>query len=75
MLSKYGYCMHLVKIRNKLKIGCFYRQSREEFSIIILGPFFVVVGYEMIITKRALHALLAIFDLISKWHSWNIVNY
>ena len=34
-----------------------------------------LVGYEMLITKRALHALLAIFDLISKWHSWNIVNY
>ena len=28
----------------------------------------------MIVAKRALHALLAIFDLISNCHSWNIVN-
>ena len=51
MLSKYGNCIHLVKIKNMLKIGCFYRQRREEFSI-FCGRFSVVVGYEMIIAKR-----------------------
>ena len=25
MLSKYGNCSRLLKIKNKLKIGCFYR--------------------------------------------------
>ena len=25
MLSKYGNSMHLLKIENKLKIGCFYK--------------------------------------------------
>ena len=31
--TKYGNCRRLLKIKNKLKIGCFYKQSREEFSI------------------------------------------
>ena len=30
MLSNYGNYTRLLKIKNKLKIGCFY--SREEFS-------------------------------------------
>ena len=25
MLSKYGSCAQLLKIKNKLKIGCFYK--------------------------------------------------
>ena len=25
MLSKYGNCMRLLKIKNELKIGCFYK--------------------------------------------------
>ena len=33
MLSKYGNCTRLLKIKNKLKICCFYYLSREEFSI------------------------------------------
>ena len=28
-----GNCTRPLKIKNKLKIGCFYKQSREEFSI------------------------------------------
>ena len=28
-----GNCTRLLKIKNKLKIGCFYKYSREEFSI------------------------------------------
>ena len=54
MLSKYGNRTRSLKIKNKLKIGCFYKQSRKEFSIffffflnktIILLALF---GYEMI---------------------------
>ena len=33
MLSKYGNYTRLFKIKNKLLIGCFYKWSREEFSI------------------------------------------
>ena len=38
MLSKYGNCTRLLKIKKKLKvkIGCFYKKKkkgREEFSI------------------------------------------
>ena len=33
MLSKYGNCSRLLKIKTKLKIGCFYQYSWEEFSI------------------------------------------
>ena len=33
MLSKYGNCRRLLKIKNKLKIAYFYTSSREEFSI------------------------------------------
>ena len=51
MLSKYGNCTRLLKIKNKLKIGC-----REEFSIFV-GAFnktiipLALVGYEMIIVN------------------------
>ena len=30
---KYDNCTRLLKIKNKLKIGCFYKLSREQFSI------------------------------------------
>ena len=33
MLSKYGNYKRLLKIKNKLKMACFYKESREEFSI------------------------------------------
>ena len=33
MLFKYGKCWRLLKIKNNLKIGCFRKESREEFSI------------------------------------------
>ena len=29
MLSRYGNCMHLLKIKNKLKIGCFYKEVQK----------------------------------------------
>ena len=31
---QYGNCTRLLKIKNKLKIGCFYKYSQEEFSIL-----------------------------------------
>ena len=33
MLSNYGNCTRLLKIKNKLKIGYFYKYGREEFSM------------------------------------------
>ena len=56
MLSKYVNCMRLLKIKNKLKIGWFYKQSRKE-SRHFVGVFsktnipLVLVGYEMIIAR------------------------
>ena len=65
MLSKYGNCTRLLKIKNKLKIGCFAnkvgKNSRYCFvgfldkTIIVLA----LVGYEMIIAISALRASLA----------------
>ena len=43
MLSKYGNCTRLLKIKNKLKIGCFVGVFYK--TIIPLA----LVGYEMII--------------------------
>ena len=54
MLSKYGNCTRLLKIKDKVKIGCFFKQSQDEFSI-FCGVFnktlilLTLVGYEMII--------------------------
>ena len=76
LLSKYGNSMRLFKIKNKLKIDCFYKWSQEEFSI-FLGVFnktiipLALVRYEMIIANLALRASLAIYHLISNAHSWN----
>ena len=73
MLSKYGNCMLLLNIKNKLKIGCFHKKSQEEFSIFCeifnktIIPH-VLVGYEMITANRV---LLAICHLISTAYSWN----
>ena len=59
MLPKYGNCTRLLKIKNMLKIGCFYKQSREEFSIYFVGVFnktiipLALVGYEMIIANSS----------------------
>ena len=58
MLSKYRDCTRLLKIKNKLKIGCFYNKSQKELSIYV-GLFFfyetiiplAFFGYEMIIAN------------------------
>ena len=56
MLSKYDNCTRLLKVKNKLKIGCFYKLSREQFST-FCGRFkwkiipLALVGYKMIIAN------------------------
>ena len=56
MLSKYGYCTHLLKIKNKLKIGCLYKKVGKN-SPYFVGVFnktiilLVLVGYEIIIAN------------------------
>ena len=76
MFSKYGNCTHLLKIKNKMKIGCFANKVRKScrYFVIVFNKTIIplaLVGYEMIITNSALHALLAIYHLIPNAHSWN----
>ena len=76
MLSKYGNCMRLLKIENKQKIGYFTNKvgmNSQYFAGVFnktISPL-VPVGYETIIVNSVLHALLAIYHLISNAHSWN----
>ena len=39
MVSKYGNCTRLLKIKNKLNIGCLCKFSREEFALYFVGVF------------------------------------
>ena len=51
MLSKYGNCICLLKIKNKLKIGCF---SNKAWKNIFVGVFvfpLTLAGYVMIIAN------------------------
>ena len=63
-------CTRLLKIKNELKIVCFYKKSREEFSK-FLGVFnktvipLTLVGYEIMIANSGLRASLALCHLIS----------
>ena len=62
----------LVKIKNKLKIGCFYKYRREAFSVFC--GHFSLAGYEMIIAHSALTRLvgyLITIILISNAPPWN----
>ena len=73
MFSKYGNCMRLLKIKNKLKVGCFLQIKSERIldvsrAFLIKQLDLALVGYEMIIANCA---LLAIYHLISNAHSWN----
>ena len=67
MLSKYGNCTRLLKIKNKLKIVYFVGKNSRYFvgvfskTIIPLA----LVGYEMIIAKSALRTSWATHHLIS----------
>ena len=59
MLSKYGNCTCLLKIKNKLKIFCFDKYNVWKNSRYFLGVFnktiipLALVGYEMIIANEA----------------------
>ena len=73
MFSKYGNCMRLLKIKNKLKVGCFLQIKSERIldvsrAFLIKQLVLALVGYEMIIANCA---SLAIYHLISNAHSWN----
>ena len=73
MFSKYGNCLRLLKIKNKLKVGCFLQIKTERIldvsrAFLIKQLVLALVGYEMIIANCA---SLAIYHLISNAHSWN----
>ena len=63
MLSKYGNCTRLIKIKNKLKISCFYKVGKN--SRYFVGVFnkaiipLALVGYEVIIANSALVGYLS----------------
>ena len=56
MLSKYGNCTRLLKIKNKLKNDCFYKVGKN--SRYFVGVFnktiipLTLVGYDMIIVRN-----------------------
>ena len=65
--------MRLLKIKNKLKVGCFLQIKSERIldvsrAFLIKQLVLALVGYEMIIANCA---LLAIYHLVSNAHSWN----
>ena len=76
MLPKYDNCTRLLKIKNKLKIGCFPNKVGKN-SRYFVGVFnktiipLALVGFEMILANSALRASLAIYHLISNAPSWN----
>ena len=76
MLSKYGNCTRLLKIKNKLKSVAFTNKVRKN-SRYFVGVFNKTIislaldGYEMIIANSVLHISLAIYHLIPNAHSWN----
>ena len=41
MLSKYGKCTHVLKIKNKLKIGCFNLQIKSGRILNVLWAFLI----------------------------------
>ena len=59
MLSKYGNCRRPLKIKNKLKIGCFFINKVGKNSRYFVGVFnkiiipLALVGYEKIIANSA----------------------
>ena len=59
MLSKYGNCMRLLKLKNKLKMGFFTIQvgKNSQYFVSILNKMIIplaLVGYEMIIANSYL---------------------
>ena len=78
MLSKQGNCTRLLKIKNKLKIGCFSQMKLGSLILDILWAFLITQLFhsrilnmtEMTIANSALGASLAISHLISNAHSY-----
>ena len=74
MLSKYGNCTRLLKIKTSWKSVVFTNEVGKN-SRYFVGVFnktiipLALVGYEMIIANWALRASLATYHLISKAHS------
>ena len=75
MLFKYGNCIRLLKIKNKMKIGWFTNKVGK-ISQYFVGVFNRIIiplalgGYKMIIANTVLRASLANYHLISNAHSW-----
>ena len=74
MLSKYGNCTRLLKIKTSWKSVVFTNEVGKNsryfvgfFNKTIIPD--ALVGYEMIIANWALRASLATYHLISKAHS------
>ena len=74
--NNYSNCMHLFKIKNKLKIGCFTNKV-EKNSRYFVGIFnktiipLALFGYEMIIANWVLTRLVGYNHLISNAHLCN----
>ena len=66
MLFKYGNCTHLLKIKNKVKIGWFTNKVGKN-SRYFVGVFnriiipLALVGYEIIIANSVLRTSFAIY--------------
>ena len=71
MLSNYGNCTRLLKIKKQAENRLFFTNKVGKNSRYFVGVFnktiipFAIVGYEMIIANSALHASLASYHLIS----------
>ena len=66
MLSKYGNCTRLLKIKNKQKIVYFVGKNSRYFVGVLSKTIIplALVGYEMIIAKSALRTSWATHHLI-----------
>ena len=66
MLSKYGNCTRLLKMKNKQKIVYFVGKNSRYFVGVLSKTIIplALVGYEMIIAKSALRTSWAIHHLI-----------
>ena len=69
MLSIYGNCTRLLKIKNNLKIG-----KNSLYFVGVINKTIIPLAfarYEVIIDKSALRTSLATHHLISNAHAWN----
>ena len=80
MLSKYGNCMRLSKLKSRRKSVVFANKVGRILNNYFVGIFnktiipLALVGYVMIIANSMLWASLAIYHLISNVHWWNNNN-